>query len=69
MPKTIREPGVFLTQAEVAAFFGVSRERIHQIETKALRKIRAAIKREACKQGVSIEEWLNDNCPSYAGGK
>ena len=47
-----------MSQGDVAEIFGVSRVRIHQIEKDALKKIRAAIEREAATDGLSVRGWL-----------
>lgn len=47
-----------MEQSEVAKIFGVSRARIQQIETRAIRKILEEIKREAAAAGVTPQQWM-----------
>lgn len=47
-----------MTQAEVAALFGVTRARIQQMEQNALKKIRKAVAKEAAAAGMTIRQWL-----------
>jgi DNA-directed RNA polymerase sigma subunit (sigma70/sigma32) len=47
-----------MSREQIANRLGVSRSRIRQIEERALRKLHAAIVREATAAGVSIREWL-----------
>lgn len=56
---TFPVPG--LSQYQVAELIGVSRQRVFELEHRALRKIRAAIEAEAAAAGVSPLEWLTGN--------
>lgn len=44
-----------MTQLQVGDIFGVTRERAHQIEAKALRKLRHPTKRSFIRDGIDIE--------------
>jgi hypothetical protein len=52
------EQRVGLSQYEVADLMGITRTRVHQIEKRALKKLRAAIEAEAVAAGISVEEWF-----------
>jgi DNA-directed RNA polymerase sigma subunit (sigma70/sigma32) len=43
---------------EIGDRFGVSLQAIQAIEQRALRKIQAAIEREAHREGKTVAEWL-----------
>jgi DNA-directed RNA polymerase sigma subunit (sigma70/sigma32) len=47
----------FLTQEQIAADWGITRARVHQIEKKALEKLRIAIQRECRTLGITLAEW------------
>jgi transcriptional regulator len=51
---TVMRPGEILGQREIAEICGCSRSLIHQIEKKALRKIRERMRKEF---GMSFEEF------------
>lgn len=44
--------------AEIGAMFGVSLQSIQCVEQRALKKIRAAIEREAASEGMSVRDWI-----------
>ena len=48
-----------MSQRDVAEIIGVSYRRIQQIEQRALRKLRAELKRQAEAEGVSVRDWIN----------
>lgn len=75
-PLTEREKGVLvyrfgldgaapLTLEEVGEIYGVTRERIRQLETKAIRKIRYSRKRRLLRGYVSDEQLFAKNTESY----
>ena len=54
------ETTLHLSQTEVAALLGIDRSRVGQIEQSALRKIRVAVKEEALKSGIEVDEWMSE---------
>lgn len=52
------EPVTHRTQEHVALLLGCDRSFVGQVERRALRKLRAAIEREAAAAGLSVAEWL-----------
>jgi len=54
------ETTLHLSQTEVAALLGIDRSRVGQIEQSALRKIRVAVKEEALKAGIEVDEWISE---------
>lgn len=75
-PLTEREKGVLvyrfgldgaapLTLEEVGEIYGVTRERIRQLEAKAIRKIRYSRKRRLLRRYVSDEQLFAKNTESY----
>ncbi len=52
-----------LTQTEVGELLGVTRNRISQIELRAIAKIREFVKAEAAAQGMSVRDWLFAEVP------
>ncbi len=51
----VRQPRECLSQQDIALVCGCSRSLIHQIEHRALRKIRTRIRQE---MGLSFDEWF-----------
>lgn len=47
----------FLTQEQIAADWGITRARVHQIEKKALAKLRRNILRELAATKQTLAEW------------
>ena len=75
-PLTEREKGVLvyrfgldgaapLTLEEVGEIYGVTRERIRQLEAKAIRKIKYSRKRRLLRGYVSDEQLFAKNTESY----
>jgi transcriptional regulator len=52
---SIRKRGECLNQRDIARVCGCSRSLVHQIEQRALRKIRTRIRME---MGMSFDEWF-----------
>lgn len=47
----------FLTQEQIAADWGITRARVHQIEKAALAKLRRNILRELTAKNCTLAEW------------
>lgn len=66
-------PGVPLTQQDIAAFAGCTRQRIEQIENGALRKLRIRLKFLAADKGELysqlMDEMFNRRSPAVARPK
>lgn len=52
-----------LTQDELAEVKGISRRMVQKIESRALKKVKAAIEREAAEAGLSVRDWLFEGLP------
>lgn len=55
---TVRLPGEQISHRQIASICGCSRTLVHQIEKRALRKIRTRIRKE---MGLSFDEWFKFN--------